>query len=136
MRAPVAFDVPELDLKLFFLQRDRLTVNYEPSLDTLYVRPKSGALPGISAYIADGIYVRYDPETAGVVGLQIEAFEKKFIHTYPEVREPWTAIRQQYQKPSKVSEVIDALLAILREFFENLTGSSDDRQLLLPSVSG
>lgn len=135
MRAPVAFDVPELDLKPFFLERDRLTLNYERSLDTLYVRPKSGALPGISAYIADGIYVRYDPETARVVGLQIEAFEKNFIRIYPEIEEAWDDIKQRYRKPSKISQIIDALLAILRQFFENLTDVADDRQLLLPSVT-
>ena len=71
------------------LSADRVRFTYDRPTDTLFVDFYGEALPAASIPLDRGdrdyLFLRIDPETDAVVGLQIEHFLSYAIHRHPEL---------------------------------------------------
>ena len=91
MAAPVTFEIPELNLDPLLEHPETLTTRYDQNLDTFFVHVGPQARPGVSLYLNDEIYIRYDPQTGEVIGLQVENWERVFLKHHPQAASQWQA---------------------------------------------
>ena len=67
------------------------TYSYDKSRDVLFVRHGENK-PAVSLDVGGHFWVRFDPETGDVLGIEIEDFEQIFLARYPEARLAWQDI--------------------------------------------
>jgi hypothetical protein len=71
------------------LSADRVRFTYDRPTDTLFVDFYGEALPAASIPLDRGdrdyLFLRIEPETAAVVGLQVEHFLSYAVHRHPEL---------------------------------------------------
>lgn len=65
---------------------------------SLYKEPKR---PAVSLDIGGHFWVRFDPTSGEVVGLEFEDFERVFLVRYPELRVGWEGIKPKIIKKTK-----------------------------------
>lgn len=65
------------------LDPERLAFSYDDETDTLFVHFYGEPLPAVSVEVQDDAFVRVDPVTEEVVGLQIEAFLTRAVLEHP-----------------------------------------------------
>ena len=72
------------------------TRSYDKRRDILFIHatPKR---PAVSFDVGGHLWLRFDPETHEVVGVEIEDFEKVFLVKFPELRAGW-----ERDKPSQI----------------------------------
>ncbi len=66
---------------------DELDILYDRELDTLFVHFFGHERRAINRLAGDYAYVRVDPQTSGVMGLQIERFLRRAVKAHPELIE-------------------------------------------------
>lgn len=67
---------------------ERLAMHYDDALDTLFISTQP-AQAAVSVDIEGEMWVRFVPETAEVVGVEIEDFESSFLPSRPDVAAAW-----------------------------------------------
>ncbi|MBI4496700.1 MAG: DUF2283 domain-containing protein [Chloroflexi bacterium] len=65
---------------------------YDRKYDTLFVRPEPPR-PAIAVDVAGEIWLRVDPETMQVVGLEIEDFATVFLKRHPDLAHFWREVQ-------------------------------------------
>ena len=92
---------------------------YDKQRDILFIRqePKRA---GISLDIGGHLWVRFDPESGDVIGIEIEDFERVFLAKYPEMKLGWDQLKPRITKikkpdKSKVIEYLHLLLMFVRD---------------------
>jgi len=90
--------IPELKWSLdAFTNFGRL---YDKQRDILFLHqiPRRSAL---SLDVGGHYWLRFDPETGEVVGVEIEDFERVFLARYPELQAGWQDVKPKIIKPFK-----------------------------------
>jgi hypothetical protein len=116
-------EVPAIDFQSFSKQVESFVCSYHKKEDTLFLRldPPRPA----TSFDWDGkFWIRFDPETREVVGLEIENFESVFIKKYPEMARVWKQIKpsciRNLHKNSQRPSDWDSFIRIMFEFISKM----------------
>ena len=94
--------------------------SYDKRRDILFVHatPKR---PAVSLEVGGHLWLRFDPETHEVVGVEIEDFEKVFLVKYPELRAGWEQDKPSLIKPFKRDkDAVAEYLRLLLLYIQNM----------------
>jgi len=64
------------------------TAVYNADEDTFFIRPEIPR-PAVSYDFAGELWIRFDPTTKEIIGLEIENFESVFLKQHPEIAKVW-----------------------------------------------
>ena len=123
-------ETKELKTKRFqaFLAEQRpVNFFFDPDVDALMILFDDPKKITVAHFIDDHVALLYDPETYEVVGVQVEAFQKSFLHEYDSVARAWklrdnctdledfgdVMIAVEKQKPIVAKEVVEVTSEIL-----------------------
>lgn len=82
-------DTPKIDLSTLTLDKIKaFQLVYHDDEDVLFLRPDTPR-PATSFDLEGEVWIRFDPETGEIVGLEIEDFESIFLKKHPELAEGW-----------------------------------------------
>ena len=96
--------------------------SYRSDEDIFFVSPESPG-PAVSYDIAGELWIRFNPKTKEIVGLEIENFESVFLKKHPELSKLWREAKpfcMNKKTRSKKESVCDSFILILVEFFSGL----------------
>lgn len=76
---------------------------YNARVDTLCLSltPKR---PGVSLDVGGHYWIRFDPETHEVIGVEVEDFERVFLARYPELALSWREVKPAIVKRRKAKD--------------------------------
>lgn len=94
---------------------------YHNAEDTFFLRPDKPRLATSVDWNGE-FWIRIDPKTSEVVGLEIEDFESIFLKKYPEVAKSWEEIKPLCcRKRTKESEsLLETFIRIIIQFLFSL----------------
>lgn len=131
----VQTNIPNIDLgELAEIGRSEgCSLAYHRKEDTLYIRPDKPR-PGTSLDW-NGVWIRVDPETHEIIGVEIENFEGIFLKKHPELAKTWQDVRPfvTRKKQSRCDEQESFLLIILTFLRDLLNGPRQERLGFAPS---
>ncbi len=117
--------VRELDFKIDFNTINNLTncvPVYHAEEDTFFLRPQEPSLA--TSFDWDGdVWLRVDPETGEIVGIEIDDFESVFLKKYPQLEKAWKETKPlcHRKKKNKSEETCwEGFLRIILEFLRTL----------------
>jgi len=93
---------------------------YHKDEDTFFLRPKKPC-PATSVDWEGEFWLRVDPESGEIVGLEIEDFETVFLKKHPELASAWKEAKPlcHRKKPHSYEETTwEAFLRIILEFLQ------------------
>ena len=96
--------------------------SYNSDEDTLFIRPEIPR-PAVSYDLNGELWIRFDPATKEIIGLEIENFESVFLKKHPEAAKVWkTAKPHCTHKKTQIAddEICTSFLRILLSFFNEL----------------
>ena len=101
---------------------ERAKFSYDRRRDTLFMRygPKR---PAVSLDVGGQLWLRFEPETGEVLGVEIEDFEKVFLVHNPEMRRGWNerkprVIKWPQRDPDSIAEYLRVLLLFIQRMFQ------------------
>jgi len=97
-------------LKKYSLLPSHLFVRYDPVFDALMILLVSPETETVVHYVDDHVGLLYLPETLEIVGLQVEAFEHKFLPAHNEVQRVW-----RLSDTCDLEDAGDLILAVERQ---------------------
>lgn len=107
-------------------------VVYHKDEDTLFIR-SGNPRPAISFDLDGEIWVRIDPDTSNIVGLEIDDFESIFLKKHPELLNVWRQVKS-YCLPKKTRKRNgsdwESFIRILLDFLSSLLRDSPQQALL------
>ena len=99
------------------------TRSYDKRQDILFIHatPKR---PAVSLDVGGHLWLRFDPETHEVVGVEIEDFEKVFLVKFPELAVGWEQYKPLLIKPFRrertpLAEYLQFLLLHIQNMLKN-----------------
>lgn len=98
------------------------TIVYHSDEDTFFIRPETPQ-PAVSFDIGGELWIRYDPNTKDVIGIEIENFETVFLKKHPEIAKIWKTVKPHCDsKKTRVTddEICESFLQVLVSFFKEL----------------
>lgn len=108
---------------------------YHGSEDTLFIRPDNPQ-PATSFDWNGEIWLRIDPQTEEIVGLEIDNFETVFLLKYPELIPVWKSVKPSCLRKIKrkdTSNAWDSFMLIVLEFLSNLFEKTPQQLVLKES---
>ena len=96
--------------------------SYQADGDTFFASPEV-PVPAVSYDIEGEIWVRFDPQTKEIIGLEIENFESIFLKKHPELSKLWKEAKPycvDKRSRSGSEKVCDSFVLGLIEFFSTL----------------
>jgi hypothetical protein len=114
-------EVPIIDFQALSKRMETFICSYHLKEDTLFLH-SDPPRPATSFDWDGNFWIRFDPETREVVGIEIENFESVFIKKYPEMAVVWKQIKPLcLHKPSrKPSSDWTAFIRIMCEFISKI----------------
>lgn len=97
---------------------------YLEDIDTLIFQPKN-PVPAVSVDCDGDLFLRIDPETKEIVGIEIEDFEGYFITKYPAIAPAWKEMKRSIKKRKCKNENLTAFLTIVSVLLNSLIKDSD-----------
>jgi hypothetical protein len=110
-------DNPVINLNTIENVKDFILI-YHSDDDTLFARPEP-ARPATSLDWDGELWVRVDPETGEILGLEIDDFETVFLKKHPDLAQAWQEVKPLcHQKRTKKydDESWESFLRIIYEF--------------------
>ena len=98
------------------------TAVYNSDEDTFFIRPEIPR-PAVSYDFGGELWIRYDPTTKEIIGIEIENFESIFLKKYPEVAKVWKTAKPHcnYKRTRVIDdEICESFIQILLNFFKEL----------------
>ncbi len=104
--------MPANNFKTTYLKQmpSPLFVRYDPVFDALMILLVSPELETVVHYVDEHVGLLYIPETLEIVGLQVEAFERKFLPAHVEVQRVW-----RLSDACDLEDAGDLILAVERQ---------------------
>lgn len=88
-------DLPEAQMDRFESETD-FVIAYDEEHDILsLLRASVAKLPAVSLDVNGEFWLRMDPDTGEVFGVEIEDFEAYFVKQHPEVAQSWDEVHLQ-----------------------------------------
>lgn len=112
---------------------DEFAYSFDKQRDILFMHllPKR---PAVSLDVSGMLWVRFDPSSGEVVGLEIEDFEHVFLERHPELALAWPQIKPRIIKlPKRDGPDLEGYIRMLLSLVKELLGSNPP-QLNLRSV--
>ena len=109
-----------------------LIQSYDKQRDILFMHapPKS---PAVSLDVGGHFWIRYNPQTSEVIGVEIEDFEQVFLKLYPQLSPGWKIVKPRIIKLPKRTEVtLEEYLLNLMLFLKNVL-KMNPQQLQMPA---
>jgi uncharacterized protein YuzE len=125
-RTTMKLDTPQIDFKTLTLDKIKtFSPVYHSDEDVLFLR-RDPPRPATSFDLEGEIWIRFDPETGEIVGLEIDDFETVFLKKHPEVAQAWAEVKPLCRRKiirkgtnmtweSFLLIIVNFLLAFLRE---------------------
>ena len=114
-------DHPRFDEKTIENLKSTIAV-YNSDEDTLFIRPEIHR-PAVSYDLNGEMWIRFDPATKEIIGLEIEHFESVFLKKHPEAAKVWkTAKPHCTHKKTRITddEICASFLRTILSFFSEL----------------
>ena len=96
--------------------------SYDKGRDVLFIH-ETPKRPAVSLDVAGYVWIRFDPETGEVVGVEIEDFEKVFLVKFPEMAVGWEqvkpAILKRFKKHDRFSDYLSLLMNYIKSILEH-----------------
>jgi len=95
---------------------------YHAEEDVLFIR-SSNPRPSVSYDWEGELWIRFDPHTKEVVGIEIENFESVFIKKHPEVTKIWKEVKpfcKDKKDRVEIDDICVSFIRILLSFFNDL----------------
>jgi len=92
---------------------------YLQDVDTLIFQPEK-PIPAISVDCDGDLYLRVNPQTREIVGVEIEDFETYFIVKYPAFAPIWKDTKNMIKRNRLENETLTAFLTIVQELLSEL----------------
>lgn len=121
-----------LPLEKIVIRRDVLAgfkLAYDRKYDTLFVRPEPPQ-SAISVAVTDQAWLRIDPDTLELVGVEIEDFARVFLENHPELLggwEEWKLGGRSSGRPNGPTAFLHLLGDLLEQAFEQELQESRSR---------
>jgi hypothetical protein len=97
---------------------------YLEDIDTLIFQPKN-PIAAVSVDCDGELFLRIDPKTKEIVGVEIEDFEGYFITKYPAIAPAWREMKGAIKKRKCKNENLTAFLTIVSALLSTLIKDSD-----------
>ena len=108
------------------IETEQGVLHYDKRADILTVSPRHPR-PAISIE-AEGLWVRLDPTTGAILGLEIEDFRTVFLVKHPELANSWQQLKSGRVDEKARQSWLETLIECVRRF---LGGDSNHTQHLL-----
>ncbi len=98
----------------------KMTLRYNSDEDVLYLKDDNN-VPAVSYDWNGEIWVRFEPVSRKVIGLEIEDFESAFIRKHPKFAKTWKTVKLSFNrkgKPIDENNASRSFVALLVSFFE------------------
>jgi hypothetical protein len=128
----VSKDYPDIRLNQLS-KMTNIECAYYRKEDTLYIR--SGApRPAVSLDLDGEIWLRFDPDTGDIVGLEIDDFESIFLKKHPEISKAWQQAKPHClaKPPKRVGPDKDSFLLIILSFLSSFLDAHPPQARLAP----
>ena len=76
------------------LSPERIWADYDAETDSIILYFTGKPVNAISVYLRDDLYAMVDPKSKDVVGIHIEALERKFLAKHPLLKKSWPYVKQ------------------------------------------
>ncbi len=80
-------------------------LRYQEKEDTLFIRPDKPR-PAVSFDWNGEFWLRFDPKTGEIVGIEINDFESVFLKKHPELAQLWYGIRPSSHRLCKLPRTV------------------------------
>ena len=119
-RTITKLDTPKIDFNTLDRVKKFYPV-YHDDEDVLFLRPDTPR-PAMSFDFEGEIWIRFDPETGEIVGLEIDDFEAIFLKKHPELAQVWVEAKPLCRRKTKTKKkgtdtTWDSFLLIILDFF-------------------
>lgn len=78
------------ELKTSLLRHKPILMDYDNNFDALRIYFDDPYQRSVVHYLDDYVALLFSPKSKKVIGIQVEAFEKTFIHKYSDLENAWT----------------------------------------------
>lgn len=98
----------------------KLSLRYNPDEDVLYLKD-DGNIPAVSHDWNGEIWIRFEPVSRKIIGLEIEDFESVFVRKHPEVAKAWKTVKLSLNRKGTATDENDvcrSFITLLLSFFE------------------
>ncbi len=95
---------------------------YHSDEDILLIRPENPR-PAVSYDLEGELWLRFDPSTKEVFGIEIENFESVFLKKHPEVAKIWKDVKPfciQKRTRTADEDICESFIRILLNLFDDL----------------
>ena len=105
--------IKQPELKWDYQRFMGFTRSYDSKRDVLFAfeEPKR---PAVSIDVAEGAWIRFDPDTEAVVGIEIQDFEGLFLKRHPELAKGWDMVKPRITKKLRRADESSTLADYLR----------------------
>ncbi len=132
-------EISELNNNVINLKTLKNIVSFTPlyleGVDTL-VFHSSKPIPAISVDCDGEFFLRIDPKTREIVGIEIEDFEGYFVAKHPEFAPIWKQMKRDIKKNKCENESLTAFLTIVQELLQKVMDKQDCVKLTRPIATG
>jgi hypothetical protein len=111
-------------LNLAAIDQNKLWVNYDAEADSIVIYLTGAPTRAVSVCFGDDIYLKVNPLTNDIVGLHIEAWERKFVPAHPDIQAVWDKVKP-HAKPEASWHQLLRMLALWLIF-----GLKEDHRVL------
>ena len=73
---------------------EKIWADYDAETDSIVLYFTGHPVSAISVYLKDDLYAMVDPKNKDVVGIHIEALERKFLAKHPLLQTSWPYVKQ------------------------------------------
>lgn len=118
-RKAMKLDTPKIDFSTLVDRIKTFYPVYHDDEDVLFLRPDTPQ-PATSFDLEGELWIRVNPETGEIVGLEIEDFERIFLKKHPEIAQAWAEAKPVCQRKTKKKDTDmtwESFLLIILDFF-------------------
>lgn len=80
-------------LLLETIEIEKLWVHYDDEADSMVIYLTGAPVFAVSVHVDDDTYIKVNPTTGDIVGFHVEAWERGFLPTHPELQALWQKLQ-------------------------------------------
>lgn len=75
------------------IDQEKLWVHYDDEADSMVIYLTGAPVFAVSVLMEDDTYLKVNPTTGDIVGFHLEAWERRFLPTHPELQALWQKLQ-------------------------------------------